>query len=1023
MVRLSEEQRRIVTFPLNDAHLLVVAAPGSGKTLTIVRRIEHLLGTGALSSDQILAMTFTRKAAEELRDRLGVPDVWAGTFHAVCADLLREHGAAIGLRSAPRIVDERRQSDLLERAVHLAGFVLPEREFGFLREVKQRISRRKCGGLDQAPRQAGDKLDDEIVGLVDRAYCDLLEEAGALDFDDLIVTAIRLLAEVQPTADAMHGRLRAVFVDEFHDVSPEQYELLRRLAPPRAPGRQVMAVADPDQAIFGFRGASAPRMLTQLRRDYRPVRHGLTTNFRSSESIVRAAQHLRAGRIPAEITVVPGTDGPGYLVACLQYPDEEREAEALAKLVERARATGAYGYGDIAILYTRHKRANAAEGALIRHRIPVWRVEPGRFFAEPEVQEALRYLELVATLHDSCLAPALNWPRVLVDEVSMVHLRRVAASEGVSLCELARRIDDFAERISPLTRAAVRDFLATVDTALAPLIDEPIDRIVERMLAVLRTRRSPIPRAERADLHGVLDFLAGPLTESVEMLAAAVGAGRPIVLLHGGDGDGVAAALILERALGHYLGTGCTVGGIDAVPAAGAFVVRLDGHRPATADGCGLGVRRLRSYAYGVGTQAWRLGQMLLMRFETLADGRFVVFDLETGSKHPSQAEVLEVAAQPIERASLASGAYASLVRPSGPAAIASAARDRHHIGWPMVRDAPAIGNVLPQLLAALADDVLIGHNIEDFDYPILRRLVRGLGLPAPAHALIDTYKMARRLLSDEPGWGLEHLAQRLEPAVSQEHRALPDARLNARVFLDLLLPTQRREQELDTLTEALPLVALGIAAAGVPLEAENLLLARAGERAAAMGQGDELRARWAAAVGPDGARRGETWLASISAGAPADDAAWERLETRWREVVAAYRRTAADHGLHAFLTYAGLAEAVDYVPAVDGAEAGDDGDEPDPRRMPLSERVAMMTVHAAKGKEWPVVFLIGADDDELPRWFADDEAEERRVLYVAMTRAKRRLCILWAVETSGRSRELSRFLRALPADVIDRRP
>jgi hypothetical protein len=341
-----------------------------------------------------------------------------------------------------------------------------------------------------------------------------------------------------------------------------------------------------------------------------------------------------------------------------------------------------------------------------------------------------------------------------------------------------------------------------------------------------------------------------------------------------------------------------------------------------------------------------------------------------------------------------------------------------------MVRTAPTPAEVLPILLGFLGDATLVGHNIEDFDYPILRRTARQAGLPVPRHELIDTFKMARRLLPEASSHRLEGLAGQLEPGIVQQHRALPDARLTARVFFHLL-DVLRREQELDALSEALPLVALSIDAAGVPIRDENATLVLAGARAVALGQGEDLRLRWQAESDPATFQRGEAWLSQYEWRVPSDDADWELMEERWREAVAVYCRTASDCRLPAFLHYAALAQAIDYVPTV-APQPDATLDRParfDPRRIPLIGRVAMMTVHAAKGMEWPLVFLLGAEDDQFPLWLADDEEEERRVLYVSMTRARRRLCILWAARAQGRSRELSPFLRDLPAEVIDRRP
>jgi len=231
------------------------------------------------------------------------------------------------------------------------------------------------------------------------------------------------------------------------------------------------------------------------------------------------------------------------------------------------------------------------------------------------------------------------------------------------------------------------------------------------------------------------------------------------------------------------------------------------------------------------------------------------------------------------------------------------------------------------------------------------------------------------------------------------------------------LLARLRRERELDALVEALPLVALGIGASGVAAEVENATLAAAGARAAAWGQGADLVAAWRERVGPGGAALVERWLPARNRPLPAEEAAWTRLADNWRAAIDAFQRSGADDRLPAFLRYARLAQPIDVQPT------GDPARDADPGRAAAIDRVALLTAHAAKGKEWRMVCLLGAEDGEFPSRWAEDEDEERRVLYVAMSRAQQRLLVSWAGASDGRRRRLSRFLAGLPDGLLDRRP
>jgi superfamily I DNA/RNA helicase len=182
------------------------------------------------------------------------------------------------------------------------------------------------------------------------------------------------------------------------------------------------------------------------------------------------------------------------------------------------------------------------------------------------------------------------------------------------------------------------------------------------------------------------------------------------------------------------------------------------------------------------------------------------------------------------------------------------------------------------------------------------------------------------------------------------------------------------------------------------------------------------LRQSWRQRVEPDLAAASEAWLAAQPAESPADDLTWATMEESWRTALDVYAQHGVDTSLAGFLRYAALAEPIDVVPLIDGPAAAAD----DPRRLGGQERVQLMTVHAAKGLEWPLVFLLGVEDDQFPHYLSRDEAkqaEERRLLYVGLTRARQRLCLLWSGTVNGHERHLSPFLASLAPEVLTHRP
>lgn len=1006
---LSDEQRAVVEHPPDGAHLLVIAAPGSGKTRVIAERIRWLLATGAAEPGQVLAMTFTRRAAQHLCARIGNDDVWAGTFHAVCVDILQEFGADAGLRTPIRIADEACQRDLVERAAASAGMPLPDDDRAREKDIERlqkAISARKLG--DAGPTAAPPTLFDDIA----RWYATWLDEGGWLDFDDLLLVAARVLLDHPPARAAMAARLRFVFIDEFHDVSAEQYDLVRLLAPPGGAVR-LMAVADRDQAIFGWRGARLAE-LDDYRRRFGAQERRLSRNYRSTPQIVAAARAVLGG--PA----IEADRSDGHVACCVRCPTPEAEATQLARLVGRAIETGRYRPRDIAVLYRTHRRGDPAENALLAAGYAVSREARGRFFAQPGVQDVLRVLDLALAMRDEGFTGALNWPRVTVDEVTMARLRLLASAEGVPVSDLARRVEGWADRLSPLTRAALREFRSLVDERLAPAAEDPIGDVLDRLLPLLAARRCPVPDGDRAALDEVLARLDRPLEGAATRLVEAIRR-RTIAVRRPArdgppDGDAIAATIVLRRLFDGYLGLPLLVLPPGRFAPDGAFTIHLGDRRAPSIAGIGLA----REGDACLAAQAWRLAVLLLLALERDEDDGLVLLDVETGGKDAARTELLEVAAIPlVEGEARLDAGFVSFVRPSGPQAISAQAARINGIRWERVARAEPPAAVLPRLLAAIAGKAIVGHNIERFDLVVVRRVARELGLEPPRNPAIDTLKLARRLLPDEPSYRLEALARRFHLGHPQDHRAEADAILNADVF-HALRGELRRETARSAMTEALPLVALGIRAAGIPVRGDAATLALLGARAHRLGWGRDLTAAWReATAGLDAA----SWLVAVAGGrTPADDA-WDRMEASWREAAEAFRFRARNRSLAAFLRHAALAQPIDFVPAA--LPEGHDETGPDARFVPPSERIAMMTAHSAKGREWPLVFVVGAESQQFPIWTRDPapnhDDEERRVLYVAMTRARERLVLLHAETDRGYPRGESPFLAPLGDDLLQR--
>jgi DNA helicase-2/ATP-dependent DNA helicase PcrA len=415
----------------------VVAGAGSGKTRVLTRRIAHLIATGDASPWEILAITFTNKAAAEMKARLvelvGPPaeSMWVSTFHSACVRILRAHAPKLGYRSSFSIYDDADTRRLIEQV---------EKELGIdtkkvpARSVQAAISAAKAELLD------ADALRDRAVTVFDRriadvyaAYQQRLVDASAMDFDDLLVVTVRLLRELPDVLQGYRQRFRHVLVDEYQDTNRAQNELVLLIA---GEHRQVCAVGDLDQAIYGWRGADITNIV-----DFEEAFPGTTVvaleqNYRSTKAILDAANAVIANnptRRPKDLW----TDGDdGEPLRRYRADDEHDEASWLAAEIGRLRRNEGVDPGDVAVFYRTNAQSRALEEALVRAEIPYTVVGGTRFYDRREVKDVLAYLRVLANPADEVSARRIvNVPRRGVGDTSVDRLGRWAQEHGRSFAD------------------------------------------------------------------------------------------------------------------------------------------------------------------------------------------------------------------------------------------------------------------------------------------------------------------------------------------------------------------------------------------------------------------------------------------------------------------------------------------------------------------------------------------------------------------------------------------------------------
>ncbi len=442
LARLNAEQREAVETV--DGPLLVLAGAGTGKTRVLTTRFAHILLTGRAYPNQVLAVTFTNKAAREMRERVGailgrpVEGLWLGTFHALCARMLRRHAEQVGLRSNFTILDADDQLRLLKQVMEAERIDIKRWVPQALMAVIQRWKDRGVTPARVTPAEDTDFAAGRARGLY-AAYQARLRSLNAVDFGDLLLLMTELLRDDPDILAQYHRLFRYILVDEYQDTNLVQYFWLRLLAQGH---RNICCVGDDDQSIYSWRGAEVENIL-RFEHDFpgaKIVR--LEANYRSTAPILAAAAALIAhneGRLGK--TLRPGRrDAAGERVTVVGLWDSDEEARMVGDRIEALRREGE-PLAEMAILVRAGFQTRAFEERLITLGLP-YRVIGGlRFYERQEVRDAIAYMRLVIQpADDLAFERIVNVPRRGVGEVALRAMHEAARAEGVPLMEAAARL-------------------------------------------------------------------------------------------------------------------------------------------------------------------------------------------------------------------------------------------------------------------------------------------------------------------------------------------------------------------------------------------------------------------------------------------------------------------------------------------------------------------------------------------------------------------------------------------------------
>jgi DNA helicase-2/ATP-dependent DNA helicase PcrA len=475
---LNPGQRAAVTAP--DGPILVLAGAGSGKTRAIAHRVAFLIRERGVPAWTILALTFTNKAAGEMRARIqtmvgdSVPDLWVSTFHSLGLRLLRRFGADIGLPPRFVVYDEQDRRSLLRRVLQEIG--VTEREYPLPR-VAAAVSARKNAafGRDVSPGWWRER--DRLI--LDRAlerYQNLLEDAEAVDFDDLLIRTVELLECSEKTRAFAERRFRHLLVDEYQDTNRVQYRLMRLLAP----HQNVFVVGDEDQSIYNFRGADL-RNILDFERDYPGAQLvKLEDNYRSTSAILQAASTLIAQNEERKGKRLVAQRGGGENPRVYAADTDWNECFFVADQIESLRQQSASVR--VAVLFRTHAQTRLFEEEFVRRGIPHVLVGGQRFYERREVKDALSYLRLVSNPHDNAsFLRAINTPPRGFGAATLALTQQTASERGLSLWDAAAQLageNEIPARASQGLAAfqEIRESLAALAprTTLDALVEETI---------------------------------------------------------------------------------------------------------------------------------------------------------------------------------------------------------------------------------------------------------------------------------------------------------------------------------------------------------------------------------------------------------------------------------------------------------------------------------------------------------------------------------------------------------------------
>jgi DNA helicase-2/ATP-dependent DNA helicase PcrA len=452
---LNPEQKKAVTHP--GGPLLILAGAGSGKTRVLTYRVAYLIEKAGVRPENILAITFTNKAAREMKARLekllsGAHGLLVSTFHSACVRFLRSDIDRLGYNRNFIIFDTQDQQVLMRECLKARNIdekkYTPSGVLNYISRAKDRLlTPEKC--MDRA-KDIRERTMAELYELYQRR----LRENNAMDFDDLIMNTVELFRQNPEVLSYYRRRFSHILVDEYQDTNRAQYELVRLMAQEH---RNLCVVGDDDQSIYGFRGADI-RNILDFEEDFPDATViRLEQNYRSTGNILDAANHVIDHNFGRKKKTLWTKNETGEKIRCASLEDEHEEAFFIAREIEYLIREKRLDYGDFAVLYRTNAQSRVLEEIMLKMGIPYKMVGGIRFYQRKEVKDLLAYLRVAANPSDNVsLTRIINVPRRGIGDATVNNLRSISDENGISIYEIIKRIEEFP--ISASSRSKLLKF-------------------------------------------------------------------------------------------------------------------------------------------------------------------------------------------------------------------------------------------------------------------------------------------------------------------------------------------------------------------------------------------------------------------------------------------------------------------------------------------------------------------------------------------------------------------------------------